>query len=441
MGISKRLQCNNSAIVFLFFIFILLLPPGYCSDSPVIRSNIPKGLQVYFATSRLNDGSRSSPSYGGSRHIDLGSGSLEYGTAALRTPANMLSPNQAQSGMQYRDLLKNDTDLWRNAKVNFIGCFEEEDFFQKVHDCTGKICIYIHGYDKPFEESLQDASMLFADYSQYRDENHQFLPILFSWPSAGGKSKYSVDEANVEWSKKSFEIFMDRLIKEKNPNATIDLVGHSMGSRLVVSYLTQEHPELQKPYLNNLFLCSADVDFHEVEAQKLKLESAVSGLIYIFVSDKDRPLIMSQLMHGEPRLGRPVDPPVSQTPDTGDGLSGIANKLGSSDFWSQLTVTAAEMWLGPECNDPPEVVAWIAQNPALDQEFGAKSRLIDDSDLAIANMGHGIAWPVISSIMAGSLEFPLLHGRAVHKRPDKAYLAQCGGKPRVLYRFIRLDPY
>jgi esterase/lipase superfamily enzyme len=430
-----------SIIFLLYFLSPLLGLPvnsAVADQSPTrIRSSIPKGLQVYFATSRLNDGSRSSPEYSGARHFDLGSGSLEYGTAALRTPNNIVGPNAAKTGPQYRDLLKLDTDMWRTAKVNFIGGFDEDDLMQKVHNCTGKVCVYVHGYDKPFLEALQDASMLFADYLQFNDDKHQLVPILFSWPSAGGRSKYSVDEANIEWSKQAFNHFMDRVVKEKNPDATLEIIGHSMGNRLIVSYLN-EHVDSKTPFINNLFLCSADVDFHTVEAAKAKLEAAVNKMIYITVSDKDRPLIMSQYMHGEPRLGRPIDPPGPPPPSENPTPN---TKPNPGDFWVQLGLEAAEFWFGPTCTDTPDVLGWLAQNPNLDQEFGERCRLLDVTDISIHTMGHGMPWSVVSSIMAGYLDFPQLRGRAVHKRPDKQYLVQCGGKPRVLYRYIRLDPF
>ena len=429
-----------SVVLVCALICLCSIPAQSASNdgpSARIRSSIPKGMQIYFATSRFNDGSRSNPQYSGSRHLDMGSGSLEYGTAALRSPKDMLGPNQAKTGPQYRDLLKADTDLWRSAKINFIGCFDEEDLFKKVHSCTGKVVVYVHGYDKPFEEALQDAAMLVADYMQFDDGKQQIVPILFSWPSVGGRAKYSVDEANIEWSKQSFEHFMDRVVKEKNSDASLEVVGHSMGNRLLLSYLSGDHPGVQTHYINNLFLSSADVDFHTAEVWKSKIEAAVNKMVYITVSDKDRPLIMSQYMHGEPRLGRPVDPP---GPPPGDS-NPVPGKSPASDFWVQLGLEAAEFWFGPTCTDTPEVLSWLAQNPALDQEFGEKTRLIDVTDISLHTMGHGLPWSVISAIMAGYLDFPQLHGRSVHKRPDKAYLMECGGKPRVLYRYIRLDPF
>jgi esterase/lipase superfamily enzyme len=410
-------------------------------------SKVPRGVQIYFATTRLNEGSRTSPQYAGARHLDLGSGSLEFGTAALLAPRNLVGPNQAGSGIQYRDLLKQDTDLWHNARVNFMGCFEEKDLLEKVSKCSGKVCVYVHGYDKPFEEALQDATMLFADYMQLKDDKHQFVPILFSWPSAGGRSKYSVDEANLEWSKKSFDLFMDRIVSSMNPDGSLEVIGHSMGNQLLVPYLTQEQADRKYPFINNLFLCSADLDFHAVEAARDRIEKCVAERVYISVSDKDRPLIMSQYMHGQPRLGRPVDPPGAQTGDSSLPSASasvppaaVPNKLSSGDFWLQLGLEAAEFWFGPSSTDTPEVLAWLAQNPSLDQEFGEKSRLLDVSDLCLHNMGHGVPWSIVSAIMAGYQDFPQLKACAVHKRPDRTYLGQCGGKPRVLYRYLRLQP-
>lgn len=408
-------------------------------------------MQVFFASSRLNEGNRSDPNFGIRKHLDIGSGELEYGTASLRTPQNLGFPSQCQTGPQYRDLIKANTDSWHTARTNFVGCFNEEDLLEKVRNCHGKICIYIHGYDKTFNEALQDTAMLAADYAQYADSQKGFVPILFSWPSCGERSKYAEDEANIDWSQKSFDHFLEKLLKEKSADSSLDIVAHSMGNRLIFAFLTNEHPQSNKPWLKNLFLCSGDVDFHAVESAREKLESCVSGMIYIFVSDKDRPLIMSQYIHGDPRLGRPIDPPGGNTSpsdgraDSAKGSakqqSSLADKIASSEFWKQLTIDAAELWLAPSFTDTPDVLAWLKKNPSLDREFGEKSRLLDVSELSISNLGHAVAWPVVSSIMAGNLNFPQLRGSMVHKRPDRNYIEQCGGKPLVLYRYTRFDPF
>lgn len=429
---QKQLKAFLLVVFGLFMVpLVFVLQAAQAAEN---SSRLPKGLEFHFATTRLNEGSRTSPNFGGSRHIDLGSGSLEYGVAALKTPAKLVVPSQTKSGSEYRIAVQNGQNLWGTTPVNFLACFEEEDFFEKVRKCKGRICVYIHGYDITFDGALRDAAMLFYDSLQY--ENKDFLPVLFTWPSAGNTSKYSVDQANLDWSRAAFEKFFDRIIKEKSPETKLDVVAHSMGNSLVSVYLQRK----QEKVLDNLFMCSADIDFRQAESVKERLEQTVKGMVYIFVSDKDRPLIMSQVMHGEPRLGRPVDPPGKTVSKNQNAKQNLASKLKTSDFWLQLTLDAAEVWLGPNQTDTKEVLAWLSKNPALSREFGEKSRFIDVSDLALATMGHGLVFPVVAAMMTGKTELPQLKGRVVHKMPDSTYLKQCGGSPRVLYRFLRLDP-
>ncbi len=452
----KRMLLCLFLLPFCFLDLAALPSAGNNQDQLASAVKIPRNIQVYFASSRLNEGSRSSPSYGGRRHLDLGSGSMEYGTATLKTPLGLLSCRQATNGAQFREMMRVESELWHAAQLNFIGCFTRDDLLEKVRNARNKICIYIHGYDKTFLESLQDIAILSADFAQYTEDKEDFLPIVFSWPSAGDKKKYSEDEASLEWSKKGFCDLLDSIIAEKSESAELEIVGHSMGNRLLVSYLQQRQKtgagkkENTESPINNIYMCSADVDFHKFEELRPIIESQVKNHVYIFVSDRDRPLIMSQYMHGAPRLGRPIDPPGAEP--TGTEAKNVQDvqankdepnksKFTSGEFWSKLFLDAAEVWLGPGSSENPDVLQWLARNPSLSQEFGEKSRLIDLSDLAVANLGHALSSPLISSMIAGKMQLPQLKSRIVHKRPDKEYLNQCGGKPLVLYRYIRLDPY
>lgn len=396
-----------------------------------------KFVRVLFATTRLNEGTLKAPIYGTNRHLDLGTGSLEFGTASIMKPPALQRPATAKSGAEYRELLKSGSSLWLQAPVSKPSTMSEDDFFRRIKQWPYKICIYIHGYYKPFNVSLQDASMLFAEYQHFEgmDEN-KILPIVFSWPSFEGKSRYSVDEANIEWSSKPFEQFMNRLLKEKNPEASIDMVAHSLGARLALSYLSQDHADIAKPWLRNLFLCSADVDLHSTEAMIPTLEDAVSNSIYVFVSDRDMPLVMSQYLHGQPRLGRPIDPPRGS--DGGQSKS-VIDEIGG-EFFRQLTKDTANLLTGQGSTDTPQVKKWLQQNPNLDRELGTKTRFLDVTDLVASNMGHGLPWSVLAGMMANQAKFPHLRIYPVHKTPDRTILQQGFGQPRVLYRFTRMDP-
>ena len=395
-----------------------------------------KSLQLYFLTTRYNEGSQKAPRFSTSRHLDVGAGSVEYGSATLTKPPQLPHPATARNGSEYREALRLGSDLWLTAPVTKLTCFSDEQFFQKIRTWPNKICLYIHGYEKPFNRSLQDAAMLFADYQHFENtEENRLLPIVFAWPSAEAKTKYSVDEANIEWSQPAFESFMNRLLKEKNPSASIDIVTHSMGARLALSYLTKDHADLAKPWLRNLYMCSADVDFHSTAALAKTLDEVVSNSIYVFVSDRDMPLVISQYLHGQPRLGRPIDPPRGNDEQARTKANEVAG-----DFFKQLGSDAADLITGQGTTNTPEVLAWLKKNPNLDREFSERTRLLDVTNLVSANMGHGLPWSVLAGMIANQAKFPQLRVFPVHKKPDRTSLMESYGSPRVLYRFTRLEP-
>lgn len=395
-----------------------------------------KSLQLYFLTTRLNEGSKSEPIFSTNRHLDFGNGSLEYGAATLTKPPGLTRPANAQNGNFYRESLRQASELWWKAPVSKVNSFDEEEFFRKVKTWPNRICVYVHGYYKPFNQSLQDAAMLFSDYQYYEDEEQKrMMPIVFSWPSAEGRSRYSVDEANLEWSYKSFEQFMNRLLKEKHPDASIDIVTHSMGARLPIAYIIRDHADLAKPWFRSIYLCNADVDLHSALDLIKTLEEAVSNTVYVFVSDRDMPLVMSQYLHGQPRLGRPIDPPRSDQEDSNKKRDEV-----SPDLTQQFAIEAASAFTGIGFANSPDVVAWLKSNPHLSKELGERSRFIDVTNLVTANMGHGLPWSILSGMLADKGKFPQLLVHQVYKKPDRTSLQESFGKPRVLYRFTRLDP-
>lgn len=394
----------------------------------VIDKNTTATFQLYFATTRLNEGTTRSPKFGPNRHLNTGEGSMEYGIAGIHEPTGLVSPARAKDGHEYKKLLRQDADGWRKQKFSFLTTTDDDSFFKKIHDWDGPISIYIHGYDKPFEEAVEDAAMLYNEYQEY-DPQRKFLPVLFSWPSVGFRTEYGTDEANLEWSTDSFDAFLDRLLKEKSESSTIDLVAHSMGARLIYWYLNK-HRESHGPLFRNLFLCSADVDYHTAEEKKKLLEDAVTNKVYIFVSDRDKPLILSQYLHSQPRLGRPIDPPK---------FTRQRSQVLTTDYLLQLTTDTGDLLLGNDFTEPTDVRRWINEKPSLSREFGEKSRFIDVTNLVTKDFGHGVAFPVVAALMAGQ-KMPQLKSTTVHKRPDRTTLLLHGGKPKHLYKFLRLEP-
>ena len=164
------------------------------------------------------------------------------------------------------------------------------------------------------------------------------------------------------------------------------------------------------------------------ESRKSDIESAADRAVTVIVSDRDAPLITSQLLHGQPRLGRPIDPP---------NVRADKSEFLSSSFWSRLTLDASTLLLPNAINSDSDVIRWINQNPQLGKEFGEKTIFIDVTDLVSGELGHRLAYPVIAGILRETLS--PLSSTAVYKRPDRSTLEAMGGSPRWLYRFHKID--
>ncbi|HMY03179.1 MAG TPA: hypothetical protein PKA48_07490, partial [Candidatus Obscuribacter sp.] len=68
-----------------------------------------------------------------------------------------------------------------------------------------------------------------------------------------------------------------------------------------------------------------------------------------------------------------------------------------------------------------------------------RARLIDTTGLVTLNMGHRLAWPLISGLILPEPTYNPFVVTSIHKRPDALLLKQMGGTPRYLYRYDKID--
>jgi esterase/lipase superfamily enzyme len=392
-------------------------------------------LRIYFATTRLNEGTTRSPNYGSKRHLDIGSGSTDYGYACLARPNTLGRTFNARSATELKSSIKANSDVWYQAPLVDVESIPEGDFVRKYREQCGNILIYVHGYDISFEEALKDFALIVDEFQRRNSKsNSQLFPVMFSWPSAGSTAEYSADVTNLDWSESYFRTFLVKMLQEKNPAATLDVIGHSMGNRYLVSFFGRYPDASVAGRVRNLFVASADVDFHTAEQFTSNMENQISGSMYVIVSDKDGPLMASQMLNGQPRLGRPLDPPANR-PASKTGFSDMI----SGSFWMNVALNTSGILLKNGMNDFDAVRGWSAQYPGLEREFGNKSRLIDVTDIVTEDLGHGIAWPVIAGLLSDSTNLAPFYTYVVHKKPDRIILEQNGGKPLVLYNFLKVD--
>ena len=121
----------------------------------------------------------------------------------------------------------------------------------------------------------------------------------------GAVADYLKDETNVAWSVPHFQRFINLLIARSGAER-IHIIAHSMGNRLVCDALKVLSYELgSRLKLNHLVLAAPDIDadtFRELAATLQK----VSGRITLYESSKDKALMVSRAIHGNPRAGEPL---------------------------------------------------------------------------------------------------------------------------------------
>lgn len=418
------------------------------------QSNNSRDLLVYYATTRLNESPSGRPLYNGVRHLNIGQGSTDYGVVSYLRPDDGASTSQATSWDQLRQIMNSRDTYWKQASLGQQTQMTEMEMLSRIRDFHGLICIYVHGYDETFQEATGELAELVDEYKR-RNAQANIMPILFTWPSPGNTADYTGDEANLEWSEQPFREFIDKVAAVKSMDSYIDFVAHSMGSRYAFAYGSAKSMA-PRPVFRNVILSCSDMDYHTAEQKKEDLQRVVERNVYVLTNDSDKPLLTSQVLHGQPRLGRPVDSGTqirqSASGIIGSGASGLLSGKSKTELLSQVTKNskflsqisslagnylAKDNTLAPREND--EVTSWLIARPFLSREWGAKARLVDTTGLVTINMGHRLAWPLVSGLILPEATYSPFTVTSVHKKPDALLMKQMGGTPLYLYRYDKID--
>lgn len=418
------------------------------------QSNNSRDLLVYYATTRLNESPSGRPLYNGVRHLNLGQGSTDYGVVSYLRPDDGASTSQATSWDQLRQIMNSRDTYWKQASPGQQTQMTEMEMLNRVRDFHGLICIYVHGYDETFQEATGELAELVDEYKR-RNPQANILPILFTWPSPGNTADYTGDEANLEWSEQPFREFIDKVAAAKPMDSYIDFVAHSMGSRYAFAYGSAKSMAPRAVFRNVILSCS-DMDYHTAEQKKEDLQRVVERNVYVLTNDSDKPLLTSQVLHGQPRLGRPVDSGTqirqSASGIIGSGASGLLSGKSKTELLSQVTKNskflsqisslagnylAKDNTLAPREND--DVTSWLIARPFISREWGAKARLVDTTGLVTINMGHRLAWPLVSGLILPEATYSPFTVTSIHKKPDALLMKQMGGTPLYLYRYDKID--
>ncbi len=167
---------------------------------------------------------------------------------------------------------------------------------------SGRVAIFIHGYNSNFEASVYR-------YAQVAwDSQASATPILFSWPSRGSALDYAYDRESATFSRDMLEELL-RGLADLPEVREISVVAHSMGAWLAMESLRQMaiRDGSVDPKIRDVALAAPDLDVDVFANQFLELGGNPPNLV-VFVSRDDQALALSQRIGGGvERLGR-IDP-------------------------------------------------------------------------------------------------------------------------------------
>jgi esterase/lipase superfamily enzyme len=229
-------------------------------------------------------------------------GKLEFGIARVSIPASSEHTiGKLESPRWWR--LEFTPDKRKHILLLGVQPMGREPFVEALRTSLSSaddqdLLVFVHGYTVDFADAARRAAQLSVDL------RFKGRAAMYSWPSAGGFIRYTVDETNVERAVPHFQEFLRLLLVDSGARA-VHVIAHSMGNRALVRALERIDIASLPPgsaTLRQIIFAAPDVDRDTFR----ELARAFSGraLGYtLYTSSEDIPLKLSKMLHRYPRAG------------------------------------------------------------------------------------------------------------------------------------------
>ena len=298
-------------VVLCFLILSACAPRGFMSYSAPEQAGAAVLKRVYSISNRQFD-----PNF-------AGGGSYNDGTPKSK---NLYSQNLSGKRADDMNFTRLDISLppshqlgeiewpkWQEANVEKHFAVRHEETFNsaegflgslRAEPANGEVVLFVHGYNVNLSEAVYRMAQLSNDYELD-------MPVIsFSWPSAANAAGYIYDRDSVVFSRDALENILKALVRDGHK---IALVGHSMGSQLIMETLRQMSIAGDTAVLHNLarvILMSPDIDEDVFLAQSERIDPFPKNFV-LLVSRQDRALGLASMITGRPnRLGSIESPDV-----------------------------------------------------------------------------------------------------------------------------------
>lgn len=166
----------------------------------------------------------------------------------------------------------------------------------------GEVLIYVHGFNTLFDGAVLRAAQLALD-------TRWGCPVAaFSWSSEGVRGRYVADIEHSAYAVPELEAFLRALDAQ---GLRVDVLGHSIGTRLVLSALASMAAHDNPPregFMREMILAAADVGAEPENNDFAHLLASAAPFVHrttVYASRGDAVLAVSTVAHGDvPRAGR-----------------------------------------------------------------------------------------------------------------------------------------
>jgi len=314
----------------LLLAMLLLTTLTGCSSSGDARPQAveaapePQQVDLFYITDRAPDSD-------GDLYFSGARGDLNYGvTQVSMPPGHIMGQHEEPSLLKFEWSHEED----KHIKIRDVLKLDQDEFTNRLKRAIDaspgkKVMVFVHGYNEDFP----DASRMVAQFAN--DLKFPGPVVMFSWPSQGNLTSYTVDETNAEWAQSHFVELLSALL-EQVPVHNIYLVGHSMGNRIIgraMITLSGERLESDLMLFREIIMIAPDIDA-DVFRKDMAPRLARTGInVTLYASSRDRALMASKAFHGYPRAGDSGEDLVvvegMETIDASDASGGL---LGHSYF-------------------------------------------------------------------------------------------------------------
>lgn len=210
----------------------------------------------------------------------------------------------SSEGENYKSLLKDKLTLDRSSWAKAI---------QKQLDkgTSREITIFVHGYNTHLITNTE----LCAEIYHYGGRDGAI--VNFEWPSRGKLLGYFQDKGNAEHSILYLRYLLSELASATGAEK-INIIGHSAGCPIVVKSLNQlrlknnslNTKQLQKKFkIGRVILAAPDMDKMAFLNNFYDRFYEMADKVAIYISPKDKALLISERVFNQERLGRTLATP------------------------------------------------------------------------------------------------------------------------------------